>query len=132
VPVRARRGSFSKKGYTTVAIFDVGSAVYQGPTAVGGTAVLVWTGTTSALNAISPAQTLRDITVINTGANPVSIGGSLAAFGTAMTIPPGAQLTVQGWTTTTGTSTHDVYAVAASGAATSTVVASLASNAWVV
>lgn len=114
-----------------MAIFDAGSPAYQTTASIGGTAVLVWSGTFTALAGISPAVTVRDITVVNTGANNLWVGGSSVST-VGMFLPPGGQLTVQGWSATSNTTTRDVYAVAASGAATSSTAAGLATLASVV
>lgn len=114
-----------------MAIFDAGSAAYQGPTSVGGTAVLIWSGTATALAAVTPAVTLRDITVQNVGSFTCYVGGSSVTTA-AMPVPAGAQLTIQGWTATSNKTTNDVFAITTSGATATSVIASLASNAWVV
>ena len=114
-----------------MAIFDSGSPAYQATALVGGTAVLIWSGTVTALNSISPAVTLRDITIVNTGANTLYIGGS-SVTSAAMPLAAGAQLTVQGWSATSGKTTNDVYAIAVSGATSSSTIAGLATLASVV
>jgi hypothetical protein len=115
----------------TVAIFDVGSPAYQTTALIGGTAVLIWSGTFTALAGISPAVTLRDVSIINTGANVLYIGGSSVTTA-ALYLPPGAQVTVQGWAGTSNTTTRDIYAIATSGAAASSTAAGLATLASVV
>jgi hypothetical protein len=112
-------------------IFDVGSPAYQTQTYVGGTAVIVWSGTFTALAGISPAVTVRDLTILNTGANAMYVGGSAVTVLTGCYVPPGAQLTVQGWAGTSNTTTRDVYAIA-SGAAPASAAAGLATLASVV
>ena len=67
-----------------------GSPAYQATASVGTTATLVWSGTAASLAAISPAVTLRDITVINTGANPIYVGGTSVSNTTGMYVAPGA------------------------------------------
>jgi hypothetical protein len=116
----------------TVAIFDVGSPGYQATATVGGTAVLVWTGTFTALAAISPAVTVRDVTVINTGANQCWVGGTSVSVSTGLWLAPGAQVTVQGWSATSNTTLHDVYAISVSGALATSTAAGLATLASVV
>ena len=116
----------------TVAIFDVGSPAYQATASVGTTATLVWSGTAASLAAISPAVTLRDITVINTGANPIFVGGTSVTYATGMYVAPGAQLTVQGWSVTSNTVLHDVYAIVYGLGLTSSCAAGLATLASVV
>ena len=115
----------------TVAIFDVGSPAYQTQSYVGGTAVLVWSGTVTALAGISPAVTVRDLTILNTGANVIYVGGSSVTTA-GLYLPPGAQVTVQGWAGTSNTTTRDVYAIAVSSSVTSSTAAGLATLASVV
>jgi hypothetical protein len=115
-----------------MAIFDAGSPAYQtqvGP--IGGTALLIWSGTATALAGISPAVTLRDITVLNTGANPMWVGATAVTTVTGMYIPPGGQMTIQGWAGTSNTTTRDIYAIA-SGALPASSAAGLATLASVV
>lgn len=114
-----------------MAIFDAGSPAYQTTATVGGTAVRIWSGTFTALAGISPAVTLRDITILNTGANTLFIGGSSVAT-TGLALPAGAQVTIQGWTATSNTTTNDIFAIAVSGAAASSTAAGLATLASVV
>lgn len=120
-------------------IFDAGSSAFQGPTVVG-TATggyKVWSGTYSSLASISPAVTVRDITIVNTGQTTVYLntGGTIPA-GTSqlgLALGAGQQLTVQGWTATTNTTTNDWWAICSNASANlGTVIAGLASNAWVV
>lgn len=117
-------------------IFDVGSPAFQGPTTVGtATSVKVWSGTVAALAAVSPAVTVRDITIVNQGTTSVYIvQGTIAPSATpnGLVLVAGGQLTIQGWTATTGTSTNDISAICLTGGGSSTVSAGLASNAWVV
>jgi hypothetical protein len=112
-------------------IFDVGSPAYQGPTSVGSTTpVKIWSGTVSALASISPAVTVRDLTIMNTGvgvlwvcsgsAAPVSSAGS-----TGVAVPAGGQLTLQGWTAVTNTTTNDVWGIGQTNSGTVTAVAGL-------
>jgi hypothetical protein len=114
-----------------MAIFDVGSPAYQTQTYVGGTAVIVWTGTVTALAGISPAVTLRDVTILNTGANAMYCGGSTVTVATGFYVPPGGQVTCQGWAGTSNTTTRDIYAIA-SGAAPASAASGLATLASVV
>lgn len=114
-----------------MAIFDAGSPAYQTTATVGGTAVRIWSGTFTALAGISPAVTLRDITILNTGANTLWVGGSSVTTA-ALPLLPGQQVTVQGWSATSNTTTNDIFAIAASGAAASSTAAGLATLASVV
>lgn len=98
-----------------MAIFSVGSPAYQAASG-STTAVKIWSGTASALAALSPAVTLRDFTVVNTGTVTIYVGGSsVAGAATGAPVPAGAQLTIQGWTATSNTSTNDVWAISAAG-----------------
>lgn len=94
-------------------IFDAGSPAYQSAS-VGQSAALIWSGTASALAGITPAVTLRDITIINTGTATVFIGGSLVTA-TAFPLGPGQQMTVQGWTATSNKTTNDIFGICSAG-----------------
>jgi hypothetical protein len=96
-------------------IFDVGSPAYQA-TSVTNSAIKIWSGTVSALASISPAVTVRDLTIVNAGTVTAYVGGSsVAGAATGAPLPSGGQLTIQGWTATTNTTTNDVWAITASG-----------------
>lgn len=105
-----------------MAIFDAGSPAFQQTTG-STTAVKIWSGTAGALASISPAVTVRDLVILNTGTVTVVVGGSNVATqsaatqnsASAMLLPAGAQMTIQGWSTTTDTVTNDVWGIAASG-----------------
>jgi hypothetical protein len=111
-------------------IFDVGSPAYQTYT-IAQTASLVWSGTFAPLGSISPAVTLRDITIVNQGTASVAVGGSTVTVNTGMLIPAGGQLTVQGWQATSNKTTWDIYGICAAGTAV-TVTSGLATLASVV
>jgi hypothetical protein len=119
-------------------IFDAGSPAYQGPTSVGSsTPVKIWSGTVSALAAVSPAVTLHDITIVNTGVGVLWLcSGSATAVSSAgstgLAVPAGAQLTIIGWTTTSGTSTNDIWGIGQTNSGTVTAIAGLATLASVV
>ena len=113
-----------------MALFDVGSAAYQTNT-VGGTAHLIWTGNSAALGSVSPAATLRDISVINTGTATCWVGGSSVTTA-ALPLLPGQQVTVQGWQSTSGVTTQDIYGITIGGGTVTTTAAGLASVASVV
>lgn len=99
------------------------------------TAALVWdpsnTSTTAfgprgAVNtSITPAQTLRDVILINTGANTVWLGGSTVTAATGLALPPGAQLTYTGYVATAGSTTGRIYGISTGG---TTVEAGLATD----
>jgi hypothetical protein len=96
---------------------------------VTSSATLIWSGTVSALASISPAVALRDLSIVNIGTQTAFIGGS-SVTAAALPLLPGQQVTIQGWLGTSNTTTRDVYAITSAG--TATLVAGLASNAWVV
>jgi hypothetical protein len=112
-----------------VAIFDSGSDAFQTSTP-GTAATLVFGGSTATLAGLSPAVTLRDVTIINTGATTCFVGSSSVTAAAGLPLKAGQQVTIQGWTTTTGTTTNDIYAITSSG--TTTCNAGLATVAAVV
>lgn len=114
-----------------MAIFDAGSPAYQTTASVGTTATLIWSGTFTALAGISPAVSLRDITIVNTGSNPIYVGGSSVTTA-ALYVPAGGQVTIQGWTATSNTTTRDIYAIVLGVGLTSSTQAGLATLASVV
>jgi len=113
-----------------VALFDVGSPAYQARTQ-GGTAALIWSGTASALAAVSPAVPLRDISIMNVGSATVYVGGSSVTTA-ALPLLPGQQVTVQGWLGTAGTTAQDIYGITVGGGTVASTVAGLATVASVV
>lgn len=112
-----------------MAVFAAGSPGFQGPTTVGtATSVKAWSGTVAALAGVSPAVTVRDITIVNTGTSSVYlVQGTIAPSATpnGLVLGAGDQITIQGWTATTGTSTTDISAICATGGGSSTVIAGL-------
>jgi hypothetical protein len=96
-----------------VAIFDAGSPAYQSTVGGTSTAVKIWSGTASALASISPAVTLRDLTVLNNGTISIYIGvGTTAAqLAGGVLVNPGGQVTMQGWVGTSNTTTNDLWGV---------------------
>lgn len=99
-----------------MAIFADGVA-YQTNT-VTTAAHLVFTGNSTGLAALSPAVTLKDITIVNTGAVNIFLGSSSVTAATGLILRPGNQVTIQGWTETSGTTTYDVYGITSSGTTT--------------
>jgi hypothetical protein len=98
-------------------LFDVGSPAFQGPTTVGtSSGARIWSGTNTALvNANPTAITVRDLIVQNTGTAVIYVStpnAPLVTGGTiqGMAVQPGGQLTLQGWTAVTNTTTNDVFA----------------------
>lgn len=111
-------------------LFDVGSPAYQGPTTVGTAAsVKLWSGTVSALAGISPAVTVRDVMIQNTGTAVLYVSSGTQSINTAVTagvaVPVGAVLVLQGWTATTNTTTNDVYGIGGVATGATTAVAGL-------
>jgi hypothetical protein len=118
-------------------IFDAGSPAYQSTTVGSSVPVKIWSGTVAALAAISPAVTLRDLTIVNTGTGVLWVSsGSAAAVSSAgstgLAVPPGAQLTLIGWTATSNTTTSDVWGIGQTNSGTVTAIAGLATLASVV
>ncbi len=114
-----------------MALFATGVA-YQ-TAAVSGTApITVWGPSSAALTALSPAVTLKDVTLVNAGTNTCFLGQSAVTLGPANGLPlqAGAQITIQGSTFTSGSTTGTIYACCGAGTAT-TVLADLATLATI-
>lgn len=88
------------------------------------TAALVWDpsntststfGPAGAVNVLTPAQTLRDVTIINTGANTVWLGGSTVTAATGLALPAGAQITYNGYTAVAGATAGRIYGISTGG-----------------
>lgn len=75
-------------------------------------------GPAGKVNVLTPAQTLRDVTIVNTGPGILYVGGgsNIANSSTTqgMPIPVGGQLTVNGYTATAGQTAGRIYGVSAS------------------
>jgi len=99
-----------------VAIFGTGIALQTNT--VTSSAHLVWTANSTALAALSPAITVHDVTIINTGSVTVYLGTSSVTAATGLALPSGAQLTYNGYVATTGTTTNDIYGITSSGTTT--------------
>ena len=76
---------------------------------VGTLSALIWspsngsTSTFGALGSITTGDVLKDVTIINTGSGTVYAAGGTTAAGAApigIPIPPGGQLTIQGYNVT--------------------------------
>lgn len=74
---------------------------------------------------IPSGVTLHDVTLINTGASTVYLGQSAVTAVTGLPLQPGAQITYNGYSFAQGASGGNIYAICASGGA-STIVAGLA------
>ena len=98
-----------------MAIYANGPA-YQS-TSVGNSATLIFSGTIAALAALSPAVALRNVTIENVGAVTAYVGGS-SVTAAALPLAPGQQVLIEGYLTTSNTTTHDLYAITASGTTT--------------
>lgn len=87
------------------------SAIQQVNSAVGTVSSLIFQpSNTSAttfgpLGSVPSGAVLKDVTVINTGANPIYVGMGSAAVMTVLQaqVQPGGQLTFQGYNVTAGT-----------------------------
>lgn len=109
---------------------------------VGTVSGLIWapgnvsTSTYGPLGSITVGDTLRDLTILNTGAGTIyASNGSItaAAAPVGFPIPPGGQCTIQGYYLVAANSAvGNVWAVAATGGVTSSTQAGLASVASVV
>ena len=116
------------------------NSIVQVNSSVGSVSSLIWnpentsTTTFGSLGSVPATATLKDVTIINTGANTIYVAsGSLsAATTTGLAVPAGGQVTVQGYSVTnpSGT-TGQIWANTAFGATSST-EAGLASVASVV
>lgn len=113
-----------------MALFAGGSATVQTNT-IGGTAHLIWTSNSASLGSVSPAATIHDVSIINTGTATCWVGGSSVTTA-ALPLLPGQQVTVQGWTSTTGVTTQDIYGITIGGGTQTSTLAGLASVASVV
>ena len=108
---------------------------------MGTLSALIWqpsnqsTTTFGALGSITTGDVLKDVTILNTGTGTVWAAGGTTVAGAAplgLPIPPGGQVTIQGYTQTAGTATYgNIYGICATGVSSST-VAGLASVASVV
>lgn len=89
------------------------------------TAALVWDPSNASTTAFGPngavtvltptAQTLRDVTIVNTGANTVWLGGSTVTAATGLALPAGAQLTYNGYTAVAGQTAGRIYGISTGG-----------------
>jgi hypothetical protein len=95
-----------------VAIYANGPA-YQSTT-VTNSATLVFGGSTTTLAAITPAVPLKNVTLFNAGTTTAFVGGSSVTTA-ALAIAPTQQILIEGYLTTSGTTTHDLYAITANG-----------------
>jgi hypothetical protein len=98
-----------------VAIFDVGSLAFQGPTSVTTSPTSIFTLSPGVTALTSP----RDVTVINQGTvNTIYVGGTAVTQYSGIPVGPGSQLTLQGTAVSlsacTSTSTSNAIAGLAS------------------
>lgn len=69
--------------------------------------------TTSSL--YTTGATLKDVTLINTGTVTVFVGSSAVTAATGLPLPPGVQLTYEGYSHVKGDTTGDIYTITSSG-----------------
>lgn len=121
-------------------LFETG--IVQVNSSVGSISSLIWqpgntsTTTYGPLGSITVGDTLKDLTIINSGAGTIyASNGSITASATpaGFPIPPGGQMTVQGYFLVAANSAvGNVWAVAATGGLNSSTQVGLASVASVV
>ena len=92
-------------------IFSTGVAT-QTTASVTNSATLVFD---SDFTGIPTGVTLGDITVINTGATTFFVGQSGVTATTGLRVPPGAQVTINGFGAVQSSTNFDIYAITASG-----------------
>lgn len=101
------------------------------------TAALVWDpsytngtafGPRGTIELLSPAQTLKDVTIVNTGSNTVWLGGSTVTAATGLALPAGAQITYNGYVATAGDSAGSIYGISTGGTTVSAGLATVNAN----
>jgi len=107
-----------------VALFSTAGTATTLP-AAGTTATIVWDPVGAQFSG-----TLRDVTLVNAGANQCWLGQSTVSIATGVPLAPGNQLTIQGYAATAGAIAGRLYAIAGAGTST-TVLADLATLASV-
>lgn len=100
-----------------MAIFADGPA-YQTNT-VTTAAHVVFSANATALAALSPAVALHDVTIINTGTVTIYLGQPTnVTAATGIPLAPGQQITINGYTATSGTTTNDIWGITSAGTTT--------------
>lgn len=110
-------------------LFETG--IVQVNSAVGTLSSLIWnpsngsTTTFGSLGSITTGDILKDVTILNTGTGTIYAAGGTTVAGAApigLPIPPGGQLTIQGYNVTAAATVPGgpVYGICATGAASST------------
>lgn len=109
-------------------LFETG--IVQVNSSVGSISSLIWqpsnisTTTFGSLGSVTAGDTLKDVTIINTGTGTIYVGGgsaAAAALPTGTPVVPSGQVTLQGYNVTSGTSTlGNLWAQSATGATPST------------
>jgi hypothetical protein len=101
-----------------VAIFNGSGPAFQFAT-VTNSATAIYNSTTSIGTSIAfpTGVTLKDITVVNTGATQCFVGQSGVTSATGIPLGAGQQLTIQGYTTAQGGG-NVLFAITASGSTT--------------
>lgn len=94
-----------------MAIFSTAAAT-QSTASVGNTATLVFD---SDATGIPTGATIGDVTVINTGATTFFVGQSAVTAVTGLRVPPGAQVTINGFGALQSSTNYDIYAITSSG-----------------
>lgn len=121
-----------------MALFE--SGIVQVNTSVGTIASLIWnpentsTTTFGAFGSVPSTAVLKDVTILNTGANAIYVGSgsASAAAGTGLQVPAGGQVTIQGYSVSNPTgSAGQIWAQTSVVGQTSSTVAGLASVASV-
>jgi len=129
---------FVARKVTLVPIFE-GNLVQT--TAITTSAALIWDpsntsatafGPLGKVNVLTPAQTLKDVTIINQGPGILYVGQGSAITNTgttqALAVPVGGQLTLQGYTATAGATAGRIYGISASTSAVEVGLATLTVN----
>ena len=121
-------------------LFETG--IVQVNSSVGSISSLIWqpantsTTTFGPLGSITAGDTLRDVTIMNTGPGTIyAAGGSIVASAApiGLQIPPGGQATLQGYLVVAANNANgNIWACAATGGAASSATTGLASVASVV
>ena len=89
------------------------SSIYTQSTAsVGSTATLVFDADPTSSVA---GSVIGDVTVINTGTVTFFVGQSGVTATTGLRVPPGAQVTINGFGAVQSSTNYDIYAITASG-----------------
>jgi hypothetical protein len=116
-----------------VPIFETG--IQQVSSSVGTVAAIIWdpnntsTTTYGPLGSVASTATLKDVTIQNTGANPlyVGFGSASAAATTGLKVEAGGQVVLYGYSATGGSTTGRIWGQTAVVGSTTSCIAGLAS-----